>query len=69
MTAKSEPGEAAGQERQRRISRSVLDDENVSVKRLAWAFGCAKKDSVEEVELYRRLRVHFAQLFATERAP
>lgn len=27
----------------------------ISPKRLAWAFGCAKKDSDEEVVLYRML--------------
>jgi hypothetical protein len=51
-----------------RHAASVLLADNPSVKRLAWAFGCAKKDSDEEVALYRRLRAHFEQLFAAERA-
>jgi len=35
-------------------SASVLcaDPKTVSIKRLAWAFGCAKRDSEEEQALY-----------------
>lgn len=33
----------------------TADLDSVGVKRLAWAFGCSKKDSEEEAELYRRL--------------
>lgn len=28
---------------------------DVPIKRIAWAFGCAKKDSIEETALYRLL--------------
>ena len=40
-----------------RHTASVLtaDLDTVSVKRLAWAFGCAKRDSEEESALYRLL--------------
>lgn len=42
------------------LNRSVghalcTDLDAVSIKRLAWAFGCAKKDSEEESALYRML--------------
>lgn len=32
-----------------------MDPSQVSVKRLAWAFGCAPKGSDEEIALYRAL--------------
>lgn len=32
-----------------------MPTEKVTVKRLAWAFGCAKKGSDEEVALYQAL--------------
>lgn len=35
-----------------------------STKRIAWAFGCAKKDSDEERALYRVLRERFAKVLA-----
>ena len=35
------------------ILTADLDD--LSVKRIAWAFGCAKKDSDEEIALYKLL--------------
>lgn len=40
-----------------RQTASILcaDPSSVSVKRLAWAFGCSKKDSDEEQALYRAL--------------
>lgn len=31
------------------------DLDKVSVKRIAWAFGCARKDTEEERQLYRLL--------------
>jgi hypothetical protein len=33
----------------------TADLDAISIKRLAWAFGCAKKGSDEEVALYRLL--------------
>lgn len=47
-----------------RHTASVLtaDLDAVSVKRLAWAFGCAKKDSDEEIALYRLLVEKMAKL-------
>lgn len=35
-----------------------------SVKRIAWAFGCARKGSDEEAALYRVLRERFAKMAA-----
>lgn len=35
-----------------------------SIKRIAWAFGCAKKDSDEERDLYRLLLERIAELRA-----
>ena len=37
------------------IAAIFADPGSVSVKRLAWAFGCAKKDSDEEIALYKAL--------------
>lgn len=38
------------------------DLDGLTVKRIAWAFGCAKKDSDEEVELYRLLLAKIERL-------
>ncbi len=37
------------------ISSIIVDPASASTKRIAWAFGCAKKDSDEEIALYRVL--------------
>jgi len=37
---------------------------SASIKRIAWAFGCAKKDSDGERELYRLLLERTAELQA-----
>lgn len=42
----------------------IADPGSGSIKRLAWAFGCAKKGSDEEVELYRILVERMAALKA-----
>jgi hypothetical protein len=40
----------------RTAAATVFADPNgTSIKRVAWAFGCAKKDSDEEIALYRIL--------------
>ncbi|MDQ3295087.1 MAG: hypothetical protein M3619_00695 [Myxococcota bacterium] len=41
-----------------RQSASILtaDLDTVSVKRLAWAFGCAKKNSDEEIALVEKIQ-------------
>lgn len=33
------------------IARTIVDADNVSLKRLAWAYGCAPKGSSEEKQL------------------
>lgn len=38
------------------ISRTIADADNVSLKRLAWAYGCAPKGSSEEKQLEELLR-------------
>lgn len=38
-----------------RLSAQLLSDPSASIKRLAWAFGCARPDSDEEIMLYRAL--------------
>ena len=45
----------------------LVDPATASTKRIAWAFGCAKKDSDEERQLFLILRDRFATL-ARERA-
>jgi len=48
-----------------RTKASILvNPESASTKRLAWAFACAKKDSDEEIALYRLLVERFAKLAA-----
>jgi hypothetical protein len=42
------------------------DPDGASLKRIAWAFGCAKKGSDEEIALFRILRERFERL-ETER--
>ena len=37
------------------LANAADNAESVSTKRLAWAYGCAKKGSVEEETLYRLL--------------
>lgn len=37
-------------------------DSSASIKRIAWAFGCAKKDSEEEARLYRLLKVKLREI-------
>jgi len=54
-------------ESSRHFSSVFLKPESVSIKRLAWAFGCAKKDSDEERQLYRMLRERFEKLLAERR--
>lgn len=46
------------------VAAIFTDPDSVSTKRLAWAFGCAKKDSDEEIALYKALRERFAKLIA-----
>jgi hypothetical protein len=47
----------------RTAAATVFADPNgASIKRVAWAFGCAKKDSDEEVKLYRILLEKVAQI-------
>ena len=42
---------------------SILENPDaVSTKRMAWAFGCAKKDSDEERALYKVLRARFEKI-------
>lgn len=39
-----------------RTAAGIIENpQSSSVKRLAWAFGCAKRDSDEEIALYRIL--------------
>ena len=44
--------------------RTIEKAETCSIKRLAWAFGCAKKGSDEELQLYRLLVERIATLRA-----
>jgi hypothetical protein len=39
---------------------------NSSIKRIAWAFGCAKRDSEEEAKLYRLLLSKVAERLALD---
>lgn len=47
-----------------RVSKILADPSAVSLKRIAWAFGCAKKDSEEEEALYRVLVARVDQVRA-----
>lgn len=49
---------------QRQVASILTEPDKVSTKRLAWAFGCAKKDSDEERALYKLLRERMVQLAA-----
>jgi len=49
--------------------RVLIDPEAASLKRIAWGYGCAKKDSEEEAALYRLLCDRVARLRAATEAP
>lgn len=51
------------------VAAILVDPDTASTKRLAWAFGCAKKDSDEEIALYKILRERFEKLIAERGAP
>jgi hypothetical protein len=50
-----------------RKSAMVLMSENASLKRIAWAFGCAKKDSAEETALCALLIERIEQMLKKRR--
>lgn len=47
---------------QRATASILIDPDTASTKRIAWAFGCAKKGSDEELALFRILRERFDKL-------
>lgn len=47
----------------------VADPSSMSIKRLAWAFGCAKADSETELQLYRALVDRVAAVIAARQEP
>lgn len=56
------------------LNRNVVhtlctDLDAVSIKRIAWAFGCAKRDSEEESELYRMLLAKVERIQAQRGEP
>lgn len=48
--------------RNRTSASIIVDPSQASTKRIAWAFGCARKDSDEEMALYRILVERVAEL-------
>ena len=48
----------------RQVADILINPDGASVKRIAWAFGCAKKDSDEECALYRVLRERMERVIA-----
>ena len=48
----------------RGVAKILIDPDSASTKRIAWAFGCAKKDSDEEAALYKLLCDRVAKLRA-----
>ena len=60
-------GQRHGVERQ--VAGILIDPDGASIKRIAWAFGCAKKDSDEETALYRVLRDRMAKVLAERGDP
>lgn len=52
----------------RGVAKILVEPESASLKRIAWAFGCAKKDSEEEAALYRLLVERVAAVRAAREA-
>lgn len=49
------------------IANLLCNPDGATMKRIAWAFGCARKDSDEEAALYKILRERFETIIS-ERA-
>lgn len=54
--------------RRKAIDGLLANHESASIKRIAWAFGCARKDSDQEHELYKVL-VERIEKLRTSREP